>query len=100
MQYFSTAQAALCSALHALLLQEHGAELRLFPALPPAWDRCAFSGFLAAGLRLDASYEPSRVAVTVRNETDRSRRAVLRAGAAARRVELAAGAERSLTLAP
>ncbi len=99
MQYFSTAQATLCSAVHALLLQQHGAELRLFPAVPPAWSRCAFSGFLAAGLSLDASYEVGRVAVSVRNVTGAGRRALLRAGSRTATLDLAPGASRTLSLA-
>jgi hypothetical protein len=98
LQYFSTAQAALCSALHALVLQQHGAELRLFPALPPGWERCAFRGFLFAGLRLDAAYELGGVQLTVRNETDHPRRVSFRLGAMVRRLELAAGTRQDLEL--
>jgi hypothetical protein len=97
-QYFSTAQAALCSALHALLLQQHGGELRLFPALPPAWDRCAFRGFLFGGLRVDAAYATGSAHITVANETDRPRRVTLRSGYEVRRLHLAAGAQQDLEL--
>lgn len=98
MQYFSTAQAALCSALHALLLQEHGAEVRLFPGLPAIWDRAAFRGFRAAGLRIDARYEHGRVQLLMANPTARTRRILLRLGTTGRRVALAAGGELAVEL--
>jgi hypothetical protein len=93
MQYFSTAQAALGSALNAMLLQQHGAELRVFPGLPASWDRCAFSGFLVAGLRVDARFERPRATIVIRNVTNRPRQALLRIGACTQRVTLAPGAE-------
>jgi hypothetical protein len=100
MQYFSTAQATLCGAIHALLLQRHGGEARLFPALPSAWRHCAFRGFLLAGMRLDATYEPDRITVTARNATDAPRHAILRTRSAAIRLDLAPGATRTLSLLP
>ncbi|MDB5078004.1 MAG: hypothetical protein JWO42_4183 [Chloroflexi bacterium] len=98
LQYFSTAQAALCSALHALLLQQHGAELHFFPAVPQAWGHCSFTGFLVAGLRVDAAYERGRASIVVHNETDRTRSAVLRLGSDVRRLTLTPGAKQSLEL--
>jgi hypothetical protein len=68
MQYFGTAQAALCSALHALVLQRYGNSLRFFPALPPGWEACAFRGFLMAGLRLEARYSAGTASIVVQNE--------------------------------
>lgn len=98
MQYFSTAQAALCSALHALLVQQHGAELRLFPALPAAWDACAFRGFLFAGIGVDASYRPGSAHVALENRTDRPRTIALRFGRITRRCRLDPGARQELAL--
>lgn len=97
-QYFSTAQAALCSALHALLLQAHGAELRLFPALPSHWDCCGFRGLLANGWRVDATYAHGLVKASVENATGRSRRAYLRSGTQRLRLDLAAGETATLEL--
>jgi hypothetical protein len=90
-QYFSTAQAALCSALHALLLQRHGRTLRLFPSLPPGWDRCSFRGFQSRGLSVDASYEGGRAEIEARNLTEQPRGAVFCLGAARRVVQLGPG---------
>ena len=90
-QYFSTAQAALCSALHALVLQAHGRMLHLFPALPTGWDQCSFRRFQARGLSLDASYEGGRTEIEARNPTDQPRGAVFRLGAASRMVQLGPG---------
>ena len=98
MQYFSTAQAALCSAIHALLLQQHGAELRFFPAIPSHWDRSAFRDFLVAGLRVTALYERGHAVITVRNETDQPRRTLLRFGAAVQQLTLVPGAEQRVEL--
>jgi hypothetical protein len=57
MQYFSTAQAAICAAIHHLLLQSHGDKIRLFPALPKDWidKRPRFNDLLAAGLSVSAT---------------------------------------------
>jgi hypothetical protein len=97
-QYFSTAQAALCSALHALVLQRHGVHIRLFPALPPGWDQCAFTGFQAAGLNLDANYSRGVAEVEVRNPSDRARSAVFRLGKACVAVRLDPGTHQRLVL--
>jgi hypothetical protein len=97
-QYFSTAQAALCSALHALLLQMHGAELRLFPALPAHWERCGFRDFLVDGLHVDAQFERGVATVTVRNEGVRPRRQRVRFGALVETMEVGAGDRRTLEL--
>ena len=88
-QYFSTAQAALCSALHALLLQTHGRELRLFPAARAlGWREASFNGFLAAGLSLDASYKDRIAQMRIENTTNRPRMAVLRLGDTRRTISL------------
>ncbi|HWE61962.1 MAG TPA: hypothetical protein VHB98_09635 [Chloroflexota bacterium] len=97
-QYFSTAQAALCSALHALLLQAHGAELRLFPALPAHWQRCGFRDFLVDGVRLDARYDRGAAEVVVRNACARPRRIRLRFGAHVQLLTLGVGECRTLEL--
>jgi len=97
-QYFSTAQAALCSALHALVLQRHGVELRLFPSLPNGWDQCSFSGFQARGISLDAAYHCGTAEIVARNTTDRTRTAVFRLGSTRRVVHLRPGADSRFVL--
>ena len=42
MQYFGTAQGAVCTALHSLLLQARGQAVHLFPALPSGWPAAEF----------------------------------------------------------
>jgi hypothetical protein len=91
MQYFGTAQAALCSALHALMLQRHGNALWFFPALPPGWDTCAFRGYLTAGLRLEARYSAGTASIVVQNERQESWHGRLRLGRATRVVSLPPG---------
>ena len=97
-QYFSTAQAALCSALHALLLQAEGGELRLFPALPAGWTDCAFRDLLANGFALTARYRNGEATVTIRNTTDRTRVAHVSLGDRRTSVALEAGAAQTLEL--
>ena len=57
MQYFGTAQGAVCTAIHNLLLQGEGDEICLFPALPPGWERAEFRDLLAAGCGVSASFD-------------------------------------------
>lgn len=70
MQYFGTAQAAVCTALHQLLLQSKGNEVRLFPALPTAWECASFENLLAAGLSVTATWRAGAdLTCTVKNIT-------------------------------
>jgi len=55
MQYFGTAQGAVCTALHNLLLQSDADEIRVFPALPASWAEAAFERLLANGCEVSAS---------------------------------------------
>jgi hypothetical protein len=55
MQYFGTAQAAVVTAIHNLLLQAEGDTIRLFPAFPTAWDSARFDHLLAAGFEVSAA---------------------------------------------
>jgi hypothetical protein len=54
MQYFGTAQGAVCTAIHKLLLQAEGQEIRVFPALPSGWETAQFDRLLAAGMSVSA----------------------------------------------
>jgi hypothetical protein len=67
MQYFGTAQAAVCTALHNLLLQSQGDEVRLFPALPAQWQNVEFDNLLAAGLAVSARYASGNVTGRIRS---------------------------------
>lgn len=70
MQYFGTAQGAVCTAIHNLLLQAHGDEIRLFPALPKAWQTepgVSFENLLAAGFLVSAQYNSGQVRCTLKN---------------------------------
>lgn len=55
MQYFGTAQGAVCTALHNLLLQGEADEIRVFPALPSSWAEAAFERLLVNGCEVSAS---------------------------------------------
>lgn len=69
MQYFGTAQAAVCTAIHQLLLQTVDDVIRIFPALPAAWTSVEFENLLAAGLTISAKREGAAITCRVRNET-------------------------------
>jgi hypothetical protein len=66
MQYFGTAQAAVVTALHALLLQGDEGQVSLFPALPGEWQECDFENLLAEGLEISAAYRRGQVRGTAR----------------------------------
>ena len=59
MQYFGTAQGAVCTALHNLLLQAEDDGIRVFPALPSGWSEAAFERLLANGCEVSASVRRS-----------------------------------------
>lgn len=59
MQYFGTAQGAVCTALHNLLLQAEDDGIRVFPALPSGWSESAFERLLANGCEVSASVRRS-----------------------------------------
>lgn len=67
MQYFGTAQAACCIAIHQMLLQTRDDVIDLFPALPLSWEQAGFENLLAAGLNVTATYAAGAVEWTARN---------------------------------
>ena len=69
MQYFCTAQAAVVTALHNLLLQGEDSQVAIFPALPSDWQECSFENLLTEGLEVSATYGPGHVSGSVRNIT-------------------------------
>ena len=68
MQYFLTAQAAVVTGLHSLMLQSRGDEIEVFPAVPAPWERCSFERLLAAGLEVSANFENGRIRGEVMNK--------------------------------
>lgn len=72
MQYFCTAQAAVVTALHSLLLQCSDATLSLFPSLPRDWQSCSFDRLLACGMEVSASYTRGRISGQINNMTTES----------------------------
>jgi hypothetical protein len=102
MQYFGTAQGAVCTAIHNLLLQPRGEAVQLFPALPSAWVGVSYRDLLAAGLGVSAAYDGSNRGVegVVRNLSPQplSRRVSWREQDIA--VTLQPGEERGFRFAP
>jgi hypothetical protein len=74
MQYFCTAQAAVVTALHSLVLQGDGKQISIFPALPSGWQAVSFERLLANGLEVSAQVRPGGVLGEVRNITPESLR--------------------------
>src|SRR4030042_2520941 len=72
MQYFGTAQGAVCTAIHNLLLQFDEERIRIFPALPINWNNASFDRLLAAGCEISAQFDRSRGSVdgTIKNILD------------------------------
>lgn len=91
MQYFGTAHGALCTAINALLLQERGEEIHLFPAIPSLWEGISFEGFLCDGLLISADLDNPKV--WVKNITVSWRRKLIRAGDKVLEVNLRPGEE-------
>ena len=72
MQYFGTAQGAVCTALHTMLLQTHEDVINVFPALPTAWTAVSFEHLLAAGLTVSATLDDKEMTCVVHNVTSGS----------------------------
>jgi hypothetical protein len=72
MQYFGTAQGAVCTALHSLLLQERGSVIMIFPALPKHWNDVSFNHLLVNGCVVSASYtrKGSKIEGSLKNITN------------------------------
>jgi len=91
MQYFTTAQAAVCLALHACVA--HVVRGTLHICAPP-WDAGAFRGLHLDGLAITGAWEGDRVsACVVRNTTDAEIAQPIRVNGGDRLVRLRPGAE-------
>ncbi len=94
MQYFTTAQAAVCLALHALVAHRVGAVVRV---QAPPWPAGRFRGLHLEGLVLGGEWEDGRVArCTVANAAAVPLQRVVEAGGRRHLVELAPGEEVTL----
>ena len=67
MQYFCTAQGAVVTAIHSLLLQNNEGGVEIFPALPADWQSCSYTRLLGAGLEVSASYDRGHISGEVKN---------------------------------
>ena len=95
MQYFGTAQGAVCIALHQLLLQSSAESIDLFPALPSSWDHAGFDRLLAQGFAVTAKWTPQQVEWTVENVSPARLAREVRFGGQSAQVDLEQGQEQS-----
>lgn len=100
MQYFGTAQAAVCTALHHLLLQADSDEIRVFPALPAAWHTAAFENLLAVGLTVSARWRDQHIECRLKNDSPVRLVRQIRLGDQVTEVALAPGETRTLDWHP
>ncbi len=91
MQYFCTAQAAVVTALHNLLLQSSQDGIAVFPAIPTDWENCSFDRLLGAGLEVSASYDRGGISGEVRNITSGTLDRTLKFGGIVKSLHLKAG---------
>jgi hypothetical protein len=57
MQYFGTAQGAVCTAIHHLMLQGREGEISLFPAVPSGWPGCSYERLLVNGVEVSGRFD-------------------------------------------
>jgi alpha-L-fucosidase 2 len=97
MQYFGTAEGAVGTAIHSLLLHPAGDTIRLFPALPRAWRQAAFAGLLAGGVAVSARFDAGRVHCCLRNLTTTRLERRVQVGGETKVVQLSAEEEREVS---
>lgn len=72
MQYFGTAQGAVATAIHNLLLQARDLDreptIAIFPALPSEWESASFNNLRALGWLVSAEFTPHQVTATLTND--------------------------------
>jgi hypothetical protein len=95
MQYFGTAQASVCTAIHQLLLQSFDG-IHIFPALPAAWTSVEFENLLADGVTVSARRDGQKVVCRVKNESPVTLTRRVRYGDQVTEVTLASGETRGL----
>jgi hypothetical protein len=96
MQYFGTAEGAVCTALHHLLLQSEKDIISLFPALPSAWKTASFVNLLASGTQVTASFDHGKMFCSVKNIASQTLERTLKYKDQAITVRLDPGKTRSL----
>ena len=96
MQYFLTAQAAVVTALHSLLLQGQDEVVELFPAVPNEWETCSFERMLSIGLEVSGTYHHGRIQGEVRNIAPVPLERTLKAGKYMEKVLLKPGETRAI----
>jgi hypothetical protein len=67
MQYFCTAQAAVMTAFHMMLLQGNEAGIHVFPAIPAEWSTVSFENLISNGLAVSAALANGNITGSVRN---------------------------------
>lgn len=100
MQYFCTAQAAVVTAIHNLLLQSSADRVAVFPALPSDWQTCSFSRLLAAGLEVSASYNRGSISGQAKNIASRTLEPTIQIGQTSTRLHLEPGESYVFQTAP
>jgi hypothetical protein len=91
MQYFLTAQAAVMVAIHHLMLQGSDQSVSVFPALPSDWQTCSFTGLLAPGMEVSASYDHGRIQGELKNITSQQITRTLKFGSETQTISLGPG---------
>ena len=69
MQYFGTAQAAVCTAIQYMLLQGRADGISIFPAVPAEWPLCSFDRLLVNGTKVSGTFDraANTIQVTLHN---------------------------------
>jgi alpha-L-fucosidase 2 len=98
MQYFGTAQAAVCTAIHHLLLQARDGTITLFPAVPSQWPSCSFERLLANGAEVSGLFdrEAGVAKATLHNITGKDLQVRVRYGKHAEDLLMASGESKSV----
>lgn len=97
MQYFGTAQAAVCTAIHHLLLQAQPDTISIFPAVPSAWPSCSYERLLVNGVEVSARFDRAAnlVQATLHNLAPDSVKTHVRYGKHIEEIALSSGASKS-----
>lgn len=93
MQYFCTAQAAVMSAFHTMLLQGNGTELNIFPAIPTEWHEVSFDHLINHGFAVSAALANGIIHGTVKNISPVELSATLHCGEFTQALQLKPGEE-------
>jgi len=67
MQYFCTAQAAVMTAFHTMLLQGNESGIHVFPAIPEEWSSVSFENLISHGLAVSAALTNDSISGSIKN---------------------------------